>query len=176
MIAIALDIAVAMAGTAVCWSFADITATGHVVPGEPDGLHAHHRIARSCKVNIRAINKCMRGEKSAHERTAAVGSITPMPAATEATNNAGNRKREKKDQRPSINAQASKHQSLRKRTDSTSACFIEAGLSSSGRSSAGITDASSVTAPVTTGDATEVPESERQPPFAFEPWTLEPYL
>ena len=52
---------------------------------------------------------------------------------------------------------------------------MDAGLSSRSRSAAGTTEASSATAPVTTGDATEVPDSERQPPCILEPHTSLPY-
>mmetsp|Transcript_10378 Transcript_10378/g.26613 ORF Transcript_10378/g.26613 Transcript_10378/m.26613 type:complete len:206 (+) Transcript_10378:1712-2329(+) len=58
---------------------------------------------------------------------------------------------------------------------STSACFMDAGLSRRGRASAGTTDASRHTAPATTGDATLVPLSVRQPPWILLPDTSFPY-
>jgi hypothetical protein len=50
----------------------------------------------------------------------------------------------------------------------------DAGLSSCQRRASGIVLASSAAAPATTGHATEVPESARQPPLMPEPLTREP--
>ena len=49
------------------------------------------------------------------------------------------------------------------------------GFSISHRRSRGTTDARSVTAPATTGDATDVPERLRHPPAIFDPITSRPY-
>ena len=46
-------------------------------------------------------------------------------------------------------------------------CFMLAGLRRMCRCSNGIVDASNATAPATTGDATDVPLSERQPLCVF---------
>ena len=55
-------------------------------------------------------------------------------------------------------------------------CFIEAGFTTPRfpkRRSTGTVLASSATAPATTGDATDVPESSRHPePSAFDPMSL----
>jgi hypothetical protein len=62
------------------------------------------------------------------------------------------------------------------RQDSTSACFIDAGVRCEDRSSGATTDAISTAAPVTTGDATLVPDNRRHPtPLMSEPATSAPY-
>ena len=58
---------------------------------------------------------------------------------------------------------------------STSACFITPGFKIFHRFSTGTTDASSVTAPATTGDATDVPLRLLHPPAIFDPMTSRPY-
>ena len=54
---------------------------------------------------------------------------------------------------------------------STKACFIDAGFNFNHLSRSGTTEANKVTAPATTGDATDVPDRERQPPDILLPNT-----
>ena len=64
---------------------------------------------------------------------------------------------------------------FRRTAPSTSACFMEAGFKMSHLFSWGTVDASSVTAPATTGLATEVPLRLRHPPWILLPITSRPY-